>query len=75
MQNLVEKKFITKQRKYVLSAYQNCQIKKLKCNEERPCSECKKRNVECIASTKTKKKGLTKKEQKNYLLLENILNR
>ncbi|CAG8845939.1 9237_t:CDS:1, partial [Racocetra persica] len=42
--------------------------------EERLYSEYKRHNIEYIVSAKIKKRGSTKKEQKKYLLLENILN-
>ncbi|CAG8822218.1 11107_t:CDS:1, partial [Racocetra persica] len=42
--------------------------------EKRPYFEYKRHNIEYIVSTKIKKRGPTKKEQKNYLLLKNILN-
>ena len=55
------------------SACKFCQIKKVKCDNKRPCTQCHRRNLVCEPSDKTKKRGpLSKNNDKlklKYILI------
>ena len=58
----------------ITSACKFCQLKKLKCIEQRPCAQCIKRNVTCEPSDKKKKRGPALKSKVEYLKIHKILN-
>ncbi|CAG8486928.1 6923_t:CDS:1, partial [Dentiscutata heterogama] len=64
----------TKIRSYTPVACTNCRIKKEKCTGTLRCSNCERRNLECIYIKSNKKRGPLPKSDRATLITPDICN-